>query len=309
MKKLVVITIVIAIALGIVCGIAFAKEFTDIGATHWAMAYVDDLSNKGIINGYEDGSFKPSGTITRAEFIKLIVSAVSDDQELDNYVKENMGKTKDWYDGYAAYAIILKLITPYTDAEYKEPMPRIEMAQILYKACKNKNIIKEERDVELSETEIANQYKIKAAYELGFLGSMDLDENEVESALSKLKKNDNKKLSSKMLELQNSDSNKNMELIQNELDELAKLSELDKLLDVSSGDVSGDTNQQEFVNPNLAFKDIQNVHPDVQNEIKKISELGLIKGYEDGTFRPDNSLTRAEVATVIYRFINLGKGE
>lgn len=40
-----------------------------------------------------------------------------------------------------------------------------------------------------------------------------------------------------------------------------------------------------------------------QKDIEYLVELGLIKGYEDNTFRPENTMTRAEVATLIARIV------
>lgn len=39
--------------------------------------------------------------------------------------------------------------------------------------------------------------------------------------------------------------------------------------------------------------------------VNLLSNLGIITGYEDGTFRPDNTVTRAEAATMIVRMLNL----
>lgn len=36
-------------------------------------------------------------------------------------------------------------------------------------------------------------------------------------------------------------------------------------------------------------------------DVEKAAELGIIGGYEDGTFRPDASLTRAQFVTILYR--------
>lgn len=41
------------------------------------------------------------------------------------------------------------------------------------------------------------------------------------------------------------------------------------------------------------------------NSIENLNNLGLIKGYLNGTFRPNNSITRAEAATIIARELNL----
>lgn len=51
---------------------AFAASFTDINETHWAYESVARLVSDGTINGYEDGSFRPDGTVTRAEFVKML---------------------------------------------------------------------------------------------------------------------------------------------------------------------------------------------------------------------------------------------
>jgi len=39
--------------------------------------------------------------------------------------------------------------------------------------------------------------------------------------------------------------------------------------------------------------------------IEGLAELGIIKGYEDGTFRPDNTITREEAAVILSRLIGL----
>lgn len=42
--------------------------------------------------------------------------------------------------------------------------------------------------------------------------------------------------------------------------------------------------------------------------VKYLSKVGIIKGYEDGSFKPDAPITRAEFATVASRFFELEKG-
>ena len=44
-----------------------------------------------------------------------------------------------------------------------------------------------------------------------------------------------------------------------------------------------------------------------QEAVGKASGAGLLSGYEDGSFRPENGLTRAEVASVILRYRELVK--
>ncbi len=49
-----------------------AADFFDLPQDHWAYDAVQYVASKGVINGYEDGSFRPANVVTRAEFVKLI---------------------------------------------------------------------------------------------------------------------------------------------------------------------------------------------------------------------------------------------
>lgn len=48
------------------------KSFSDLNSGHWAYENVQRLVSDGTINGYADGTFKPNGMVTRAEFVKMI---------------------------------------------------------------------------------------------------------------------------------------------------------------------------------------------------------------------------------------------
>ena len=52
------------------------KTFSDTDGTGWAKAYIDAAASRGIITGYEDGSFVPEGAITRGELAVMLSKAV-----------------------------------------------------------------------------------------------------------------------------------------------------------------------------------------------------------------------------------------
>ena len=48
---------------------------TDVTSEHWAYESVKALFDAGVINGFEDGSFKPEDSVTREQFVKMLVAA------------------------------------------------------------------------------------------------------------------------------------------------------------------------------------------------------------------------------------------
>ena len=55
--------------------------------------------------------------------------------------------------------------------------------------------------------------------------------------------------------------------------------------------------------PAIAFPDVNSDHW-AAAEIKLLSEQGVIVGYPDGTFKPDDNVTRAEFAAMAIRALN-----
>ena len=61
------------LVLSIICVPVMANvTFSDLDSTHWGYMVVTKLVNDGTVKGYEDGSFKPSNLVTRAEFVKMM---------------------------------------------------------------------------------------------------------------------------------------------------------------------------------------------------------------------------------------------
>lgn len=71
MKKVLSLVLVIAMVLSSM-SFAFASTFADIADTDYEEA-IETLIALGVIDGYDDGSFKPEKTVTRAEMAKLMV--------------------------------------------------------------------------------------------------------------------------------------------------------------------------------------------------------------------------------------------
>lgn len=57
------------------------KTFGDVSADHWAHQAVQNMIGKGIIDGYDDGTFRPGDSLTREQFAKLLTLAL--DQPLE----------------------------------------------------------------------------------------------------------------------------------------------------------------------------------------------------------------------------------
>ena len=55
------------------------------------------------------------------------------------------------------------------------------------------------------------------------------------------------------------------------------------------------------VSANAAFKDDKSISDDYAESVAVLNGMGVFKGYEDGSFKPEGNITRAEVATIIYR--------
>lgn len=102
-KKIIVINLLLSLLLA--PGSIFAKSFTDVknsGKTEWTYKYVEELSNKNILNGYEDGTFRPNNPVSFLEtmqIIKTLINPSEDDMRLarETYMETaNANGVIDW---------------------------------------------------------------------------------------------------------------------------------------------------------------------------------------------------------------------
>ena len=72
-----------------------AKTFPDVPAYY--QPYISDLTSKGVINGYEDGTFRPDDAVKLGEVLKLIMLSVG--------YPEQASTGKHWASGYLTKAL------------------------------------------------------------------------------------------------------------------------------------------------------------------------------------------------------------
>ena len=51
----------------------FKTDFKDVEVDRWSKAAIDRCVTEGLFVGYEDGTFRPTNTVTREEFAQILV--------------------------------------------------------------------------------------------------------------------------------------------------------------------------------------------------------------------------------------------
>lgn len=111
--------------------------FNDI-KDHFAYDAITALTQKNIISGYNDGSFMPGGSITRAEASKIIAVAFDIKSEADSGFAD-IDKS-DWYYTYVSALAKYEIVNGRNGKFYpNENITREDMAVILARALKYKN--------------------------------------------------------------------------------------------------------------------------------------------------------------------------
>ncbi len=175
--------------------------FTDVGASHWALKAVEYLADKGVLSGNGDGTFAPDKTVTREEFVKMIIAAFSF----------------------------------------------------------------EDTGLSLSFADVANShwaYKyIRAAVENGIVKGVSDTRFGMGSYITR----------------------QDMAVIANRIIEL-------KGINIAAGTAQ--------------FADDAKISDYAKDAVNILAGAGILNGYQDGSFKPQGSLTRAEAAKVIYELVN-----
>ncbi|WP_054955720.1 S-layer homology domain-containing protein [Paenibacillus dakarensis] len=92
------------------------NPFSDMKVTNWSNKHVSTLENGGILSGYKDGTFRPTHSITRAEF--AVIAARFDDLDLtENTMFSDI--SGHWAEKYIASSANKGWIKGYPDGTFK----------------------------------------------------------------------------------------------------------------------------------------------------------------------------------------------
>ncbi len=111
------------------CSEASAAEmFSDISSHPYKNA-IEYIADKGIVEGYADGTYKPDAKINRAELLKIILESNNIDTS-NNQKNCFPDVTTDWYAKYVCKALTLNIVEGYPDGNFK-PADNINFVEAL----------------------------------------------------------------------------------------------------------------------------------------------------------------------------------
>ena len=149
-------------------------SFSDLSQNHWAYNYILNLTEKNILNGYDDGKFLPEKSMTRAEYIKMLCIAFGFSGEGEKF--EDVA-SNDWYYDYVSRASAAGIV--YGSDGYFKPndiITREDAALILYRAAEASNISISEENTDIKDINDVSSYAKKAVsalYGAGIINGMD----------------------------------------------------------------------------------------------------------------------------------------
>lgn len=104
------------------------QKFTDVPKSHWAKYYIETLSAKGVIDGFENGTFQPDATLTRSQMAKILTKSF----ELTNLASKPFAdvSSEHWAYDYVMALLASGITTGYSDNTYRpdNAVTREEMA-------------------------------------------------------------------------------------------------------------------------------------------------------------------------------------
>lgn len=107
-----------------------ACAFSDVQSGSWYYDNVTDMTNQGYLSGYEDGTFRPDGTVTKAELVSIVGRIAG--------LQESAKQNNHWADGMVQTALTKGLFDwneiPPTAQTYDEPITRQLAVKIVMNA-------------------------------------------------------------------------------------------------------------------------------------------------------------------------------
>ncbi|MFR8870194.1 IdeS/Mac family cysteine endopeptidase [Paraclostridium sordellii] len=143
---------------------------------HWAKKEINQFISSGYVNGYEDKTFRPDNSITRAEFVKLVNKYFGFNNKED--IKFSDIHTNDWYYNDICIASKAGYINGYEDKTFKpdKTITREEVSKILIIIKNKQDNVYDKLNKYPDKNKVSNWAKpyVEGAIEQGYLKGNDL---------------------------------------------------------------------------------------------------------------------------------------
>ncbi|CEQ02885.1 glucan endo-1 [[Clostridium] sordellii] len=150
-------------------------KLSDISG-HWAKKEINQFISSGYVNGYEDNTFRPDNSITRAEFVKLVNKYFGfNNKEAIKFSDININ---DWYYNDICIASKAGYINGYEDKTFKpdKTITREEVSKILISIKNKQDNVYDKLNKYPDKSKVSNWAKpyVEGAIEQGYLKGNDL---------------------------------------------------------------------------------------------------------------------------------------
>ncbi|WP_282937895.1 NEAT domain-containing protein [Paenibacillus sp. RC67] len=107
---------------------------------HWAQASIEQAIALGIVNGYEDNTFRPDANINRTEFVTLLNKALKLGQSSSELSFTDASQIPQWVKPHLTPAVQAGIVTGYEDGTFRadRQISRSELAVVIVRAMKLK---------------------------------------------------------------------------------------------------------------------------------------------------------------------------
>lgn len=295
------------------------KPFPDVSVNHPDAIYIDAAKRADIVSGYkDDGTYRPDHFITRAESLKIVVQEVlgSDIRSFDGPSNPftDVGNTE-WYVNYVRFGVAAGLITVPSDRLFhpNEPMSREEITKLLALALQRHDAIAEALGDKLpnsnqnvtpnqnQNTSQTNQNTNAPVHPAPTVDPKDVIREPIQACSyfeARETTHDYKDISNSTLgdfAKQLLDYGVVIGKQQNEFDphDVVTRSEILRILIQA--------NCKDYVLMPVTqkpFPDVPATHADAVF-IQAAKAAKIINGYGDGTYKPDNSISHAEILKIL----------
>lgn len=152
--------------------------YTDLQSVQWAVDSIELLTKRGVVSGDGNGRFRPNDTVTRAEFLKMLVVAMGIQSSGANTDFDDVAPDA-WYSSYIATGVSCGIVNGITASAFEPDMTitRQDIAVMCKRALDYTNTSLDcVRETSLNDFDTVSDYAVdgvKTLYQIGIINGYE----------------------------------------------------------------------------------------------------------------------------------------